>query len=98
MTALMLRNNEAVGVSEPRGALLAADEAGVLLEPVPLPVVHHDVVPDPVDLGGRSPGRRSGALADIAGEADPHVDDRLFAEIADSVRVRIRLIRVEDGQ
>ena len=59
VAALMLRDNEGVGVIEPGDAFLAADDGEVLLHPVPLVVDRHDVVSDDVDLAPSHPDHGS---------------------------------------
>src|SRR6267154_1178228 len=82
----MLRNDERVLIPQARGALLASDQARILLDPVPLPVEDHDVEADGVVLGRGAPGDGAGPFAVLAlvGDENIQVEESAVPDGADA--------------
>src|SRR6267154_2406742 len=78
--ALVLWNDEEIGASESRDALLAGDQAGVHLDSSPLRVVLDNVEPREIDLAIRRPEQHPRSFPHRTRAADGEVDHGLGAD------------------
>src|SRR6266571_3656402 len=91
VAALVLRDDVIVEMTDARDALLARDQCGVQLGPIPLVVEHDDIEPQEIDLARRHPAYQTRALPERTAEADGDVDDvALRADARVLIRVRDR--------
>src|SRR6266571_5512535 len=75
VAALVLRDDVIVEMTDARDALLARDQCGVQLGPIPLVVEHDDIEPQEIDLARRHPAYQTRALPERTAEAGDVDDD-----------------------